>query len=111
MHHLPPHCAHTHGLVSINIQQAAVNVNGCRFFLHGGIQCHTFIRTSMSDAICQTAPLLPSAAWQQHAMEYWWEGPISTAIPPTSASDIMSQHNKTGDITFGVILMLLVTTF
>jgi len=32
-------------------------------------------------------------------MEYWWEGSTSTAIPPTSASDAMSQRNKTGGIT------------
>jgi len=33
-------------------------------------------------------------------MGYWWEGSLSTAIPPTSASDIVGQHNKTGGITF-----------
>jgi len=33
-------------------------------------------------------------------MEYWWEGSTSTVIPPTSASDIIRQHNKIGGITF-----------
>ena len=32
MYYPPPHCAHIHCLVSINIQQASVNVNGCRSF-------------------------------------------------------------------------------
>jgi len=38
-------------------------------------------------------------------MEYWLEGTASTAIPPTSTSDIMSQHNKIGGITFGAALV------
>ena len=32
-------------------------------------------------------------------MEYGWEGSTSTAIPPTSSSDIVGQHNKIGGIT------------
>ena len=39
-----------------------------------------------------TAPLLPSVTWQQHVMEYWWEGSASTAIPPTS--DAAGQISK-----------------
>jgi len=33
--------------------------------------------------------LLPSVIQQQHVMEYWWEGSTSTAIPPTSTSDVV----------------------
>ena len=47
---------------------------------------------------CQTAPLLPSVARQQNVKENWQEGSIS--IPPTSASDTVGQHTKTGGITF-----------
>ena len=55
-HHPLPHCAHIHWLVST----ASVSVNGCHFFLHGGIQWHTcFIHTAMPDcpaaAICHMA--------------------------------------------------------
>ena len=32
MHHPLPHYVHIHCLVSINIQQASVNVSGCHFF-------------------------------------------------------------------------------
>ena len=32
LHHPLPRCAHIHSLVSINVQQASVNVNGCHFF-------------------------------------------------------------------------------
>ena len=32
MHHLLPHCAHIHCLVSRNIQQTLMNVSGCHFF-------------------------------------------------------------------------------
>ena len=31
-HHTPPHCAHPHCLVSINVQQASVNVSGWHSF-------------------------------------------------------------------------------
>ena len=31
-HHPPPHCAHIHCLVSTNVQQMSMNVNGCNFF-------------------------------------------------------------------------------
>jgi len=56
--------------------------------------------------LCQIAQL-PTIAWQQNLMEYWWEGSVSTAIPPISTSDIMDQPNKIGDITLGVALIIL----
>jgi len=31
-HHPPPHCANIHCLVSVNVQQASMNVTGCNFF-------------------------------------------------------------------------------
>src|SRR5258705_3790739 len=31
---LPPHSAHIHCLVSVNVQQESINVNGCIFFPH-----------------------------------------------------------------------------
>jgi hypothetical protein len=31
MHHPPPHCAHIHCLVSVNFQQASLNVSSCNF--------------------------------------------------------------------------------
>lgn len=34
-------------------------------------------------------------------MEYWWEGPTSTAIPPTP----MGQRHKTGGATFGAVFV------
>ena len=43
---------------------------------------------------CQTVPLLSSVTWQQNVMEYWWEGSASTAISPTSTSDVMGRHNE-----------------
>jgi len=56
-------------------------------------------------SFCQIDPLLPSVTQQQHVMEYWQEGSVSTAIQLTSASDVMSQHNKIGDITSGAALV------
>jgi len=63
------------------------------------------IDTSTSDAICQTAPLLPSVTQQQNGTDYWWEGSTHAAIPPTSASDVVGQHNKIEGIAFGAALM------
>ena len=68
------------------------------FFPHGGIHWQTFAFPCQMP-FCQIGPLLTSVAWQQYGMRYWWEGSTSTAIPPTSASDAMSQRNKTGGIT------------
>jgi len=58
-----------------------------------------FIRTSMSDVILSDCP---SAAicHTQHVMGYGWKGSTSNAIPPTSAFDIMGQHNKIERIPF-----------
>jgi len=38
-------------------------------------------------------------------MEYRQEGSTSTAIPPTSASDVVGQNNKIGGLTFGAVLV------
>ena len=59
----------------------------------------------MPDAICQTVPLQQSVTQQQNVMKYWWEGSTSTAILPTSTSDIMGQCDKVEDITFGAALL------
>ena len=106
-HHPSPHCAHIHSVVFINIQQTSMNVNGCNSShmeefssqpLPHALPCQT--------PFCQTAPLLPPVTWQQHVMGYWWEGSTSTAIAPTSASDIVGQHHQIGGITFTAALLL-----
>ena len=77
------------------------NVSGCYFT--GRINSLTsfcFLHTSMTDAILSDCPLLPSVTWQQNIMEYCKEGSASTAIPPTSISDVVGPHNKIKDITF-----------
>jgi len=38
-------------------------------------------------------------------MEQWQEGSTSTAIAPTSASDVVGQHHTIGGITFGAVLV------
>jgi len=37
-HHPPPHCAHIHCFVTINVQQVLMNVSECHLFPHGGNQ-------------------------------------------------------------------------
>ena len=100
MHHLLPHFTDIHCLVSINVQQALINISGDHFFLQG-FYFHTFASYALpcQTPLRQTAPLLPSVTQQQHVMEHWWEGSISTAIPPISTSDVVVQHSKIGGIT------------
>ena len=108
MCHPPPHCAHTHCLVSISVQQASVNINRCNFFfcmeefnditllhLHFHVR-HHFVRLSLS---CHLS--------DRNIMEWKTrkERSASTAIPPTSTSDTTGQDNKIGDITFGATLV------
>ena len=40
-------------------------------------------------------------------MEHWWEGSTSTALSPTSASDMLGQRNKARGIAFGAALIFL----
>ena len=85
-----------------------MNVSGCHFFLHEGIQWHTLSSHTFpcQMLLCQIAPLLPPLPWQHNGMRYWWEGSSSTAIPPTSSFGIVGQHNKTGGTTFRAALEL-----
>ena len=113
------HCYHcwnlppTTSLYSHPLHKCSASINECQwvpFFLHRGIQWHTFSLSSLpcQTPFCQNAPLLPSVTWQQNVMEYIWEGSTSTAIPPTSSSDVTSQHNEIGGITFGAAFVLLI---
>ena len=92
------------------LYKRSASINECQwvpFFPHGGIQWHTLTSYTFPCQMpfCQTAPLLPSVTRQQHVMECWWQGSASTAIPPTSTSDIGSKHHKIGGITFGTALI------
>jgi len=51
--------------------------------------------------LCQTAPLLPSVTQQQNSGIL-----TSTAVPPRSVSDVVSQHHKIGSNTFEAVLVL-----
>jgi len=64
-----------------------------------------FFILQFQTALCQTAPLLPHVTWQQNVMEYCQECSVSTAILPTSVSDIVDKHNKIGGVTFGASLV------
>ena len=44
-----------------------------------------------------------------NVMEYLQEDSASTVILPTSAPDVMGQHNKTGGITFGAGLIAMLS--
>ena len=100
MHHPPPHCVHIHCLVSRNIQQASVNVSGHRFFHMEEFSDTTFLHKHFYVRHHFVRLPLWTVTWQQHVTEYWWDVSASTAITPTSTSDI-GQGNKIGGITFG----------
>ena len=82
------HCAHIHCLVFINIQQVSLNVCGWHFssteefidtpllHTHFHVRCH-----SVRLPLCCHLP-------HGNKVGYWWEVSISTAIPPTSISDV-----------------------
>ena len=69
-YHPLPHCAHVHYLVSINVQQVSVNVNGCHLFHmeefnstpllhpHLHVRCHS-VR-------------LPICCHLSHGKKMWW---------------------------------------
>ena len=100
-HYLLPHCVCIHYLVSINVWRASENASGCHFFCMRNSRTHLcFVPSSMSDAILSN---YPSAATEWNAVEYWWEGSVSTAIPSTSASDVV-RHFHVG-ITFRAVLI------
>lgn len=65
-------------------------------------QFYTF---ALSALPYQIAPLLLSVSRQQNTMEHGWGGSVSTAVLPTSASDLMCQQNKVRDVMFGADLI------
>ena len=60
----------------------------------------------MSDVILSDCPSAAICCTATNVMGYWWEGSTSTAITPTSASDIVGQYNKIGGITSRAALIL-----
>jgi len=101
----PPHCAHIHCLVSINVQQASTNVSGCNFFCMEEFSDVPLLYTHFH--VRHPSIRLPLCCHLSHGnnMEYWWEGSPSTAIRPTFTSDILGQDNTMGGITFRAALM------
>ena len=70
--------------------------------------CLCFLCTSISDTIllvCLSAAICHTAKQtNKKVMEYWLQGSTSTAILPTSTSDIVGQCNKIRGISFGAAL-------
>lgn len=89
-----------------------MSVNECQwtqFFLHEVQFSDTALfHTYFHIRLCfVTAPLLTSITWQQNVMEKNIGGKVQPLLPlpPTSAYDVMAQHNKVGDITFRLALV------
>jgi len=93
MHHLPPHCAHTHCLVLINIQQVSVNASGCNFFhmekfsgisllhMHFHVRHHFF--------------RLPLCCHLSHNIKMQWDigGKVHLLLPRHQHLPLMSRAN------------------
>jgi len=102
-HYPLPHSPHIHYLISINVNEC----QWAQFFLHGGNRLCTF--ASMSDANLSDCP---SSAICQMAARHngTFVGMFSLYChTPTSASDIVSQRNKIGGITFRTALVFHLT--
>ena len=93
--HPLPHCTHIWSLVS-NIQQASVNVRACNFILIEEFSYTPLIHTHFHVRHHVIRPHINGhfVTQQQNVIYYFQEDSISTASPPTFASDVMGQHNK-----------------
>jgi hypothetical protein len=86
-----------------DLRKRSVSVDKCvRVCIHmkefNDTSAQTFLSgTNFSD--CPSAEVCGNA---KQPTKYWREGSTSTAIPPASASSVVDQCNKIGDITFGV---------
>jgi len=84
---------------------------GVPFFLHVGIQQHTFASSALpcQTPFCHAAPPLSAVAAtlsrQQHVMGYWWEGSVSSAISPTSTCNVVVLRYKRRRINFKAALI------
>jgi len=92
------------------VHKPSVSINEYQwvpFFLHEDILFYPFALCALprQTPFCQTAPLLPSVTQPQNVTEYCWEHSASTAMPPTSTSEVRGQHDKIGSITFGTAII------
>jgi len=97
------HCWNTPPTISlcshpqIDLHKCSANIDESHqlpLFLHKGFNDTSLLLCQMP--FWQIASLQPSDTWQQCVTECWWEGWNSSAKPPTSASDIVDQHNQIG---------------
>lgn len=99
-----------HTSISTNSQQVSVDASGYNFFFICIEEFNSTLLLSyalpgqissfsdcLSAVLCHKATII---------MEYWWKGSIYTAVPPTSASEVVGQHNKTEGIAFRIALVL-----
>ena len=100
----------SHPLTGLHKRSASVgDCQWVQFFSQGVIQWHTFASYVLPCQMpfCPTASLLPSVTQQQNIMKYCQEHSASTVIAPPSASDIIGQHKRLGDIAFGAVQLML----
>ena len=86
-----------------------MNVNRCHFFPRGGIQFHTLSSPTLplSDVILSDCPSAAICHTPQNVMGCWQKGSTSTAISPTSTSDIVGQCDNIRGITLRTAFIAL----
>jgi len=100
-HHLPPHCAYVHCLVSIKAQRVLMNVSGCHFFPTWRNSITHLLHTSMSDTILSDSS---SAAICCTANKYN-RIPVGNFNPYCfTTNTCLWCNNKIGSITFRAAL-------
>jgi len=101
-----PSLCYIHCLVSTNVQQALMNINGHHFFFLEEFNDTLVpsIHTSMSDTVLSECPSAAICHTGTNVMGCWWEGSTCAAIP-TSTSNVVGQHHKTEGITFRAALV------
>ena len=72
-----------------------MDVSGCHYFCLEEFSDAPLPHTHFQVRHCSVSLPLCCRLSHQNAMEYHWEGPASTAIPPLSASDVVGQRNIT----------------
>jgi len=85
MQHWPHHCAHLCCLVSINIQQESVNVNGCHFFNMGKFNSPPLL--PMHILVTHHSVRLPLCCHLSHSNMLWdgiFVGRLSLYCHPTN---------------------------
>jgi len=100
-----PHCAHIYCLVSINIQQAVMNVNGCHFFHMEEFSDTPLVHPHFHVSLYSVRLPLYCHLSYGNSMQWGIGGRIQPLLlSHQHPTDVVGRHNKTGGITLVLVL-------